>query len=29
MSDRCHIIRDMLPLYLDGMLSEDLSLIHI
>ena len=23
MSDRCHIIRDMLPLYLDGMLSED------
>lgn len=23
MSDRCHIIRDMLPLYLDGLLSED------
>ena len=25
----CNIIEDLLPLYVDDMVSEDLSLIHI
>ena len=29
MKNECSIVRDLLPLYAEGMLSEDLSLIHI